>query len=274
MLVVHLVAVPGAIIFVTIYVPFKYSVKPNENLQFIRKLILVIIAIVLLIVFAIIVMSAWGLYASGAGAFVLAIYLLIYILMGTKLGKNIFDKPWKKRLFSIAIITVITILVMIILIATLDNKNEAALEIFSFVIYLFVAYFLFKFYEEHSINQELMKNQIYVYSHKLMPMLRFVSSGNGSQGTMQENNKEYYYFFVSSSQFIFWTLLAGILLPDENRYIGFSLSALAIIVIYIYTQSKVHKGRSFKYVDISLIQRNHFLELQNQALKSRASESR
>lgn len=274
MLVVHLVAVPGAIIFFTIYIPFKYSIKPSENLQFIRKLVLVFIAIVLLVIFAIVVMSAWGLYASGAGAFVLAIYLLIYILMGTKVGKKIFNTPLKKNLFSLGIISLITIIVMIILIATLDNKNEAALEIFSFVIYLFVAYFLFKFYEEHSLNRVLMKNQIYVYSHKLMPMLRFVSSGNGSQGTMQENNKEYYYFFVCSSQFIFWTLLAGILLPNENRYIGFSLSALGIIIIYIYTQAKVHAGRSFKYVDISLIQKGHFLELQNQALQNRSLESK
>jgi hypothetical protein len=179
-----------------------------------------------------------------------------------------------KRLFLAVILASITILLMIILLVTLDDKNEVALEIFSLVIYLIIAYFLFKFYEEYSKNKELMKNQIYVYSYKLMPMLHFVSTGNGSQGTMEEHNKEYIYFCIFSSQFVFWTLIAGLLLRDESKYIGFSLSALAFIIIYIYIQTRVQKGKSFKYVDLSLIQKNHFIELQTQALKSRIANTR
>ena len=95
MLFVHAIAVPGLIIFFAIYIPFKYSIKPSEDLQFKRKLILIICAIVFLIVLASVIMSVWGLYASGSGALVLAVFLLIYIFMDTKVGKSIFDKPWK-----------------------------------------------------------------------------------------------------------------------------------------------------------------------------------
>lgn len=141
-------------------------------------------------------MATWGLYASGSGGFVFALYLILYLFLETKIAKNLFNTQFKKNALLLIFIITVTIIVIIVLLVTLDNKEEAALEILSFIIYLFLVYFLIRFVEEYKLNHKLMKNQIYIYSYKFMPMLRFKSSGSGSQGVMKENNSEYIYFII------------------------------------------------------------------------------
>ena len=63
------------------------------------------------------------------------------------------------------------------------------------------------------------------------------------------DNKEYIYFFVSAFLFLGWSLLAGILLPTEDRYIGLCLSALAVLIIYLYTKTQVYDTRTMKISD-------------------------
>lgn len=89
-----------------------------------------------------------------------------------------------------------TVILIILLASLLDDKAEAVLEIISLITYISLAFFLFKFITEHLRNKKNMVNKIYVYSYKLMPMLRFKGSGSGAQGEMIENNYEYYYFFI------------------------------------------------------------------------------
>lgn len=219
-----------------------------------------------------VLMAVWGLYASGSGAFLLALYLILHLILSTGLAKRYIDTRRKKRILLFVFTITITIALIIILAIVLENENEAALEIVSFIIYLFMAYFVFRFIEEYRLNKKLMKNQIYIYSYKLMPMLRFKSSGSGAQGTMMENNAEYFYFFICSTQFIFWTLLAGLLLPDESKFVGFSLSSVGLAIIYLYIESRIQQGKSFKYIDCLLVERAHFMELQEQALTMKDQE--
>jgi hypothetical protein len=99
-----------------------------------------------------------------------------------------------------------------------------------------------------------------------MPMLKFKSSGSGSQGEMVENNTEYFYFFLVSSQFMAWSLLAGLLLPDDNKYVGLSFSGFAMILIYLYIEVRIHDGKSFKYIELVSIEKSAFEELETQGL--------
>lgn len=217
-------------------------------------------------------MCVWGLYASGSSSFLLALYLILHLILSTEFAKKYINTQRKKKIFLLGFTLTVTIALIIILVRTLENKNEAALEIISFIIYLFMAYFLFRFIEEYRLNKKLMKNQIYIYSYKLMPMLRFQSSGSGAQGKMIENNLEYFYFFICCTQFIFWTLLAGLLLPDKTKFVGFSLSSVGLAIVYLYIESRIQQGKSFKYIDCLLIERAHFMELQEQALTMKDQE--
>lgn len=66
-----------------------------------------------------------------------------------------------------------------------------------------------------------------------------------------------------------WSLLVSLLLKDEDKYIGFSLSATALIFIYLYIESRIHKGKSLQYNECLTIERETFLELQKHALTIR-----
>ena len=66
-----------------------------------------------------------------------------------------------------------------------------------------------------------------------------------------------------------WSLLISLLLKDEHKYIGFSLSATALIFIYLYIESRIHKGKSLSYNECLTIERETFLELQKHALTIR-----
>jgi len=191
------------------------------------------------------------------------------LLLKTKFVQKYLDTEKKILTFLISIFVFSIITVIIILLVLLEDKGQAFLEIFSFIIYLCVAYTIFKFLVESRKNNRLRINQIYIYSHKLMPMLKFKSTGSGSQGEMVENNAEYFYFFVSSSQFMAWSLLAGLLSPDDTKYVGLSFSGFALILIYIYIERKVHEAKSFKYIEIITINRDLFDELEKQALVSK-----
>ena len=211
-------------------------------------------------------MSVWKLYASGSGSFVIAVNLILLIIFNLKVSKRIIDTPLKMKIAMILFNIIVIIIVIIILASTLKNKSKAVLEIVSFIIYIFLVYFLIRFFQEYKANKKKMVNQIYIYSYKFMPMLKFQSSGSGANGEMVENNSEQMYFLICSIGFMFWALLSGLLLDDSYKYIAFSLSSLGLILIFLYIITRVHQGRSLKINDLLIIERDHYLDLQKQAL--------
>lgn len=62
---------------------------------------------------------------------------------------------------------------MIILLATLDSKTQAGLEVISFSMYLLTIISTLAFINTHRHNEKERQTQIYVFSTQLFPMLRF-----------------------------------------------------------------------------------------------------
>lgn len=69
--------------------------------------------------------------------------------------------------------------------------------------------------------------------------------------------------------FMFWSLLAGLLLADQDKYVAFSLSSLGLVLIYLYIKTRTHIGRSLKIKQLLFIERDQFFDLQKQALINR-----
>ena len=86
---------------------------------------------------------------------------------------------------------------------------------------------------------------------------------------MVENNAEYLYFFGSALLFLLWGLLAGMLLDEDNRYLGLGLTSLVIIVAFLYAIRNYNRANYFKDVDILQLSWNKYCELQEQAMDYR-----
>ena len=93
--------------------------------------------------------------------------------------------------------------------------------------------------------------------------------GNGHDGKMVENNAEYYYFFGAAFMFFVWTILAGILMDEDIRYVGLSLTSLTIIVVFIYILRNVNKAIYLKDINVLQISYLKYAELQDQSLDYR-----
>jgi len=70
--------------------------------------------------------------------------------------------------------------------------------------------------------------------------------GGGHSGKMVENNAEYFYFFGATLLFLGWSLIAGMLLDENKRYIGLGLTSLLIIVAFLYIVRNYNKANYFK----------------------------
>jgi hypothetical protein len=179
------------------------------------------------------------------------------------------SKKWIEILEVIILATVV-IITMIVLTIVLDDKSQAALEVISYGMYLLVFGSLLMFGIEYRKNENARKTQIYVYSTQLLPMLKFdAQMGGGHGGKMVQNNAEYFYFFIAAGMFLFWSLLAGMLLDEEDRYIGLSLSSLAIIIIFIYILRNLNRANYIRDIDILQISWLKYTELQDQSIDYR-----
>ena len=259
------IALPFAIVFILVWLQFKYG-SQNETSLFIKRLVLLIMTIIFFIILGIVLMSVWSLYASGSGSFLIVLNLILYIVLDLSFIKRLIDTKLKKKIVLLSFNIAVILVIIIILASTLSDKSKAVLEIISFVIYIFLTFFLIRFFQEYRTNKMKMINQIYIYSYKFMPMLKFQSSGSGANGEMIENNAEQLYFWIWSIGFMFWALLSGLLLSDSKKYVAFSLSSFGLILIFLYIFTRVHQGRSLKINDLLLIERDHYLDLQKQAL--------
>ena len=77
------------------------------------------------------------------------------------------------------------------------------------------------------------------------------------------------YFFITIFGFLIWSLLAGALLPLEERYIGMCLTSLGVVILYLYCYNELVNARSIPLIDAIQIKRFKYEQLQVQALKYR-----
>jgi len=131
----HVVLIPGIIIFITVYLPYRRAPK-TDNMKKVRLIILGLIVAGALMVIGIVLMSAWKLFASGSGAFVLVAYALLYLFLQTDCSKRYIKTKTCKRTILLLFLVVITLTIIIVFLVVLDDKADAVLEIISFVIYL------------------------------------------------------------------------------------------------------------------------------------------
>ena len=71
--------------------------------------------------------------------------------------------------------------------------------------------------------------------------------------TLVENNAEYEWFSCSTVLMVFWSLFAGLLLPDENKSIGFILFSFSYIIQNIYGSEGRGRGSLLVKEDIEII---------------------
>lgn len=86
---------------------------------------------------------------------------------------------------------------------------------------------------------------------------------------MVADNDETIYFVVSVGGFFLWALLAGMLFPTENRYIGLSLNALSFTILVLYWYSKNHVASSIDAFKLGFISKKVYADLQEDALEYR-----
>lgn len=165
-------------------------------------IILKLILSLFFLIAGIILMSIWGLIASGSGALILSIYIFLNPVLKIRCIKERWINTTLKRRIVLGVLIAIVTLTMIVLLSIFDDFTNAVLEIATFIIYLFILYAVVNLVQQYMLNRKLMKNQIYVYTQKLVPMLKFQSTGSGAQGKMIENNREVLFFFLSSTQFM------------------------------------------------------------------------
>ena len=131
--------------------------------------------------------------------------------------------------------------VMIIILVVEDDKSQAAFEILLYGLILGFLYMSVGFYSEYKYNENTRKSQIHVYSPQIMPMFKYEAI-TGKQGKMVEINAEYIYFFSAALLILIASLLAGILLDEENRYIGFAASSFIVVGVSIYVVRNANKA--------------------------------
>jgi len=182
--------------------------------------------------------------------------------------KKYLNKKWM-NIIELTILAVVVIITLIVLVSVLDDKDQAALEVISYAMYLVVFGSFLLFIIEYIKNEKARKSQIYVYSSQLLPMLKFDTQiGNGHGGKMVQNNAEYLYFFSAAGMFLFWSLLAG-MLGGEDRYVGLSLSSLAIIIVFIYSLRNINRANYVRNIDVLQISWVKYTELQEQSIEFR-----
>ena len=191
----HLVIIPITSIFCVVYLRYRYGTRADK-LQRLRAIIPVIVSAIFFSIVGIVIATVWELYAAALGAFLIALVLVLSLILELSCIKKYARIQRYKKIVLFFFAICMTLVLAILIVSLLDDKKEALLEIMSLLTYVSLAFFLFKFITEHLKNKKNMINRIYVYSYKLMPMLRFKTSGSGAQGEMIENNNEYYYFFI------------------------------------------------------------------------------
>ena len=91
------------------------------------------------------------------------------------------------------------------------------------------------FVYKYRSNKEMMSRQIFIYSRMLFPTLKYLYSEN----RMAQSNTETVYFCLGALTFFLWSFLAGLLLKLEDRYIGISLTAATVSVVYLYVIARI-----------------------------------
>lgn len=99
-------------------------------------------------------------------------YLFIKVLENIWFIKTKISRKWL-NIIELSVLAAVVIAVMIILIVFMDDKDQAALEVLSYALYLLSIGLAIMFYFEHTKNENARKHQIYVYSTQLIPMLKF-----------------------------------------------------------------------------------------------------
>eukprot|EP00347_Sterkiella_histriomuscorum_P011682 403371513 len=87
-------------------------------------------------------------------------------------------------------------------------------------------------------NKQRQKNTILIYSKTLFPTLKF----DYNQKKMKKSNSELIYFFSAAFTFFTWSFLASILLQQNRRYIGISLTAYSILAVFVYSSDRVMRA--------------------------------
>ncbi|CAI2386075.1 unnamed protein product [Moneuplotes crassus] len=257
------------VILLGIYLTIGYKIKQEiKKKTYSRVIALGIMLITLLIVGLLLIFVAeW--YASGCGILTLCFYLFLKIVqIESCMTKWFSDRTW--NIIQLTLLTIIIAITTVILIIELDDEEKAALEVLSYASYLLAAIFCVMFYFEYSLNEQNSKHQIYVYSTQLLPMLKYVpSQSGGHDGKMVQNNSEYIYFFAATLIFLTWSIIAGMLLKEDERYIGLACTSLVIIVAFLYVVRNYNKANYFKDVDILQLSWSKYCELQIQAMEYR-----
>ena len=158
----------------------KQEIKKNTwaKVTAILLLMIIIITVGILLIF----LAEW--YSSGCGLLTLSFYLLMKLIETETFMKKCLSAKWW-NIIEITLLIIVVGIVMIILLIELDDKSQAALEVISYALYLLVFIFCILFYFEYTHNEKSSKNQIYVYSPQLFPMLKYESS----QSKLTSNKK-------------------------------------------------------------------------------------
>jgi hypothetical protein len=161
-----------------------------------------------------------------------------------------------QTLIQIVVFVILSIIILSIILSVLPDKTSAALQGISYILFIICIETGFLFIQKFRQNKEREKTQIYLKSSQLIPMLKYISSGK--DGDMKTTNSEYAFFYSCTYIFLVWTLIAGALLTDEYRYIGLMLSALDVVIIYLYTYSQLNEARNISLTYVSLIRREQY----------------
>jgi hypothetical protein len=244
--IIAFLAIHIGVLLLLIYLTLGYKIKQEIKKNSFAKVCAIIGLIITLAVIGILLIFLAEYYASGIGLLTLCVYLLLKLIETQSfMSKWLSEKWW--NILELTILTILVIAVMIVLLILLDDKSQAALEVVSYAMYLLVVILSIMFYLENRKNEEAREHQIYVYSTQLLPMLKYeTGAGTGHGGKMVQNNSEYFYFFSATLLFLAWSLLAGMLLDEDHRYIGLGLTSLIIIIGFLYIIRNYNRANYFK----------------------------
>ena len=198
-------------------------------------------------------------YATGAGLVSIFAFIIWKIVISIPaLRQKLAEKWW--LLIEIIVYCVWGGLICILFMIFISNKTQAALESISFCVYLAAGYFSMLFVLKFLQNKERKKNYLFLRTGQLIPMLKFERK-NRQDGTMVPSNREYTYFFTVALIFTVWTLLAGMLLDADHRYIGLMLTGLAVAIVYMYSYSQAMEARTFDLSSAGQIKRDQYDKL-------------
>jgi hypothetical protein len=139
----------------------------------------------------------------------------------------------------------VLMILYIIIVAIVDPDSTALMEGFSLILLVISTSLGCLFWSTYKKNQQEMLHQIYIYTPRIFPMLKM-----NKDNDMENINQEYIYFFSASLVFLVWSLLGGILLSTQSRYIGIGCSALIISIVELYVLDRRHKALNMKHVMI------------------------